>query len=79
MREDGIRKGCEDEGQGLLSDLDMCEQDKALIVEETNTPTRRGSQFCHNAHERMIKRNPNARTNERSITAVKKSEQMYQP
>lgn len=32
-------------------------------------PTRRGSQFAQSAHERMMRRNPSARTNDRSITA----------
>lgn len=36
----------------------------------TNVPTRRGSQLAHRAHERMIKRNPTARTKESRITAI---------
>ena len=35
-----------------------------------NAPTSNGSQFCHNAHERMISRKPSARTKDRSITAM---------
>ena len=36
----------------------------------TNAPTRRGSQFDHRAHERMINRNPTARTKDKRMTAV---------
>ena len=35
-----------------------------------NSPTSSGSQFCHNAHERMINRKPSARTKERSMTTM---------
>ena len=35
-----------------------------------NIPTRIGNQFPHNAQDRMIIRNPTARTNESRITAV---------
>lgn len=48
-----------------------------IFVSETRTtgcaPTRRGSQFDHKAHERMINRKPTARTKDRRITAVWKS------
>jgi len=30
--------------------------------------TRSGSQFCHRAHERMIRRNPTARKNDKNMT-----------
>ena len=33
-------------------------------------PTRSGNQFAHSAQERMIRRNPTARTNDSKMTAL---------
>lgn len=40
-----------------------------ILAECCYVPTRRGNQLCQSAHERMINRNPTARTNDRRITA----------
>ena len=38
-------------------------------------PTKRGNQFDHRAQERMIIKNPTARTNESKITAKRRENQ----
>jgi hypothetical protein len=38
---------------------------------ETDPPTSKGNQFDQRAHERIIKRNPTARKNDKNITAEK--------
>jgi len=40
-----------------------------LKLRHNNSPTRSGNQLAHNAHERIIRRNPTARKKERKITA----------
>lgn len=35
-----------------------------------DSPTKRGSQLFHSAHERMVSRNPTARTKDKRMTAV---------
>lgn len=44
---------------------------KYLNREKDSIPTRRGSQFDHNAHDRIIMRNPTANTKDNRITAEK--------
>lgn len=41
-----------------------------MDILNSDIPTRSGSQFAQSAHERIMSRNPTARTNERRITAA---------
>ena len=56
-------------GFGVEPDQILFESDAT----DDYAPTRRGSQFDHKAHERMISRKPTARTKDKRITAGRQS------
>ncbi len=49
----------------------MHEDDDKRSGKRQDAPTRRGNQFDHRAHDRMMRRKPTAKTKERRMTAVR--------